>query len=208
MKKLEINLDDLLANLNGSNTLPDPDLLLFWKMNNERKMWIDMEVDATAISYLRMIHIWNAEDVGIPAEERKPIRIYIMNYGGDGDMMWMLLDAIAASQTPVYTINCGVAASAASVIFIAGHKRFMMPNAKVLIHEGYAEMKGDAVKVLDHTDSYRKELKKLKEYILSRTKIPPSTMNKKRNNDWELSSAECLKYGVCDKVVQSLDEIV
>lgn len=33
-------------------------------------------------------------------------------------------------------------------------------------------------------------------------------MNKKRNDDWYIDAKTCLEYGVCHKVVQSLDEIM
>lgn len=211
MKKhseIEIDLDELLSHMNENGALPDPDTLQFYQMHHDRKMWIDMQVDASAVGYLRMIHLWNAEDKDKPVEDRKPIRIYLQNYGGDGDMMWMLLDAIVASKTPIYTINVGVAASAASLIFIAGHKRYMMKNARVVIHEGSAGFSGDAVKVLDQTDSYRKELKRMKEFILAHTEIPPATLNKKRNNDWDIDATYCLEHKVCDFIVEDLDTIV
>lgn len=122
--------------------------------------------------------------------------------------MWMLVDAIKLSATPVYTVNLGMAASAASLIFIAGHKRFMMPTAKVLIHEGSASFAGDAGKLMDATDSYKKELKAMKEFILSNTAIPKTQLMKKRSNDWELDAAYCLENKVCDQIIQSLDDVI
>ncbi len=122
--------------------------------------------------------------------------------------MWTLIDAIMLSATPVITINVGVAASAASLIFIAGHRRLMMPNAKVVIHEGSAQMAGDAVKVMDATENYRKELKRMKDFILAHTRIPSNTLMHRKNNDWMIDAQYCLKNGVCDGLVQSLDEAV
>ena len=97
----------------------------------------------------RLILRWNIEDAGKSTEERRPIKFYIMSYGGDLDYMWALVDIINMSKTPVHTINIGVAASAASLIFISGHKRIMAPNSKVIIHEGSTKVSGDAVKVMD-----------------------------------------------------------
>ena len=84
----------------------------------------------------------------------------------------------------------------------------MMKRAKVVIHEGSAQMAGDSTKVLDASDSYRKELKRMKDYILEKTKIPRATLMKKRNNDWELDSDYCLENGVCDTVIKSIDEVI
>lgn len=177
-------------------------------MEKERKIWIDLCVEDNILYYERMILLWNMQDKGLPKEERKPIWIYLHNYGGSVDMMWLFIDVMKTSQTPVYTVNVGACCSAASLIFISGEKRFMMPSAKVVIHEGSAQLSGDAVKVMDASESYKKELKRMKSYILEHTNIPPAQLNRKRNNDWELDAQYCLSNGVCDKVVESLEEVI
>lgn len=160
------------------------------------------------MSIERMILRWNMEDAGIEPKDRKPIRLLIHSYGGDLDYMWGLIDMIETSETPIYTVDVGRAASAASLIFMAGHRRFMLPHSTVLIHEGSASMSGDATKVLDATDNYRKELKKMKDYIQEHTGIPSKLLNKKRNNDWEIDADFCLENGVCDQIVHSLNEVI
>lgn len=188
--------------------LPDPDNLSYYVLEKERKVYLEIGICPEVLAIQRLILRWNMEDKDKPVEERKPIRVYIMSYGGDLDYMWTIVDTILLSKTPVITINMGVAASAASLIFIAGHRRMMLPNSKVIIHEGSAQMAGDAVKVMDATDSYRKELKRMKDFILEHTRIPASTLNRRKNNDWTIDSTYCLANGVCDEIVQSLDDIL
>lgn len=199
-------LQGVLDNL-PDQVLPAPDSISYYVLEKERIIYLDFDVSSEVLTIHRMIVRWNLEDKGKPAEERKPIKIYVMSYGGDVDSMWMLIDAIKASTTPVHTINCGVAASAAAIIFISGHVRYMMPNAKVVIHEGSAQFAGDAVKVMDASDSYKKELKRMKDFILENTKINKTVLYKKRNNDWELDAAFCLENKVCDYVVSALEEV-
>lgn len=200
---------ELCGNLDvPANTLPSPDEISYYTLEKDRKIYLEGDIGQDTMVLERMILRWNMEDKGIPVSERKPIRIYIMSYGGDLDYMWSAIDAIQLSVTPIVTVDMGVAASAAALIFLAGHERWMLPNAKVIIHEGSAQMAGDAVKVMDATDSYRKELKRMKEYILDRTEIPKTMMNKKRNNDWTLDSAYCLETKVTHKIVQSLNDII
>lgn len=191
-----------------TQVLPDPDQISYYKLESERKYYLDDVVDGCLMGLHRMILRWNMEDAGKKPEERKPIWIYIMSPGGEADIMWALLDAIDASVTPVYTVNVGLAASAASLIFIAGHKRFMMPSARVLIHEGSAQLSGDAVKIMDASESYKKELRRMKQYILMHTGIKSEQLNRKRSNDWELDAATCLEKNVCDVVVKSLEEVI
>lgn len=188
--------------------VPDPDNVSYYVLEKERKIYLDGEVCPDILSIQRMILRWNMEDAGVPVKDRKPVRIYIMSYGGDLDYMWSMVDTINISETPIYTINVGVAASAASLIFISGHKRFMFPNARVIIHEGSAQMAGDAIKVMDATESYRRDLKKMKDYILSKTNIPQATLNRRKNNDWTLDAEYCIANGVCDHLVSKMSEVI
>lgn len=188
--------------------LPTPDIISYYTLERERKLYIDDDVTDSIITMQRMLLRWNMEDRGLPAEQRKPIWIYIMSYGGDMDYMWMLVDSILASKTPVYTVNLGVAASAAAIIFISGHKRFMFPGSKLVIHEGSAQLSGDATKIMDATDDYRKELKRMREFILEKTSIPKASLTKKRSNDWTIDATYCLENHVCDKIVSTFDDII
>lgn len=190
------------------NVLPIPDEINYYVLEKERKLYIDEDISNDLMAVHRLIMRWNIQDKGLEAEQRKPIWLYIMSYGGDVDIMSMLLSTIEASVTPVYTVNIGAAYSAAGLIFMAGKKRFMSKYAKVIIHEGSAQMSGDAIKVQDQADSYKKTLKWMKEYILAHTSIPKTTLMKRRANDWELDAEYCLENGVCDVIYTTLDEII
>lgn len=188
--------------------LPIPDEISYYVLEKERKLFMDFDVDEPCMTVERMILRWNMEDKGKPVEERKPIWIYVHSGGGYAFYMWALIDMILMSRTPVYTVNIGMCASAAALIYMAGHKRFMFPRAHVLIHQGWTKIEGEAQKVSDQAASYREELKQMKEYIISRTKIPPATLTKKKNNDWELDTQQCLEFGICDQVIGSLEEVL
>lgn len=189
-------------------SLPDPVLWNHWIDAGHRRIWIPEVVNGTILEYIKMIAQWNEEDKGIPPEERNPIRVYIFCYGGELEYMWAFIDAIKMSVTPVYTINIGLAGSAGSLIFMAGHKRFMTKNAKVVIHEGSAQLHGDAIKVLDAASTYKDDLSKMKEFILSHSRFEPRQLNKKRANDWTLDAKTCFDSGVCDLIVETYEDIM
>ncbi len=186
--------------------LPDPDLVSRYHLASDRVVYLEGEVDEDSLSVQRMILRWNLEDRGVPADERKPIRLLIFSEGGDADIMWSLVDTIEASETPVYTVNMGMAASAAGIIYLAGHKRLMMRRARMLIHEGSTWMHGDAVKVMDASDNYRIMIRLMKEYILGRTKIGAATLGKQKGHDWVLNAEYCLKHGACEQIVERLSD--
>lgn len=199
------SIDDSLYKLKSG--LPDPEAVNYYELKKERKLYLHSDVDACLVQYHQLILQWNLEDEGKPIEERRPIIIYIMSGGGYLNYMWMFIDAMNMSKTPIYTVNIGNASSAAALIFLSGNKRFMTPHSRILIHEGSAQFEGDATKVMDATESYKKELKAMKEYILSKTKIERNSLMKKRANDWELSAEYCLANGACEAIVESFDEV-
>lgn len=192
------------------SSLPDPDMITYYVFEKERKIYLDCDVDSSIMSLQKMFMRWNLEDKrdGKTKETAKPIWLYIMSYGGDLDYMWVLIDAIKASIAPVYTVDLGVAASAASLIFVSGDKRFMTEHATVVIHEGSAQLAGDAIKVQDAADVYKLQLKQMKEFILAHTEIPKTQLMKKRSNDWTLNAEYCLKHKVCDQVIKDMSEIL
>ena len=188
--------------------VPNPCLVTLCHNLSERRIWLDLAVDEQILEYTRFILRWNIEDAGKPIEERKPIWLYMFNYGGGADLMWMFTDIISTSDTPVYTVNVGKCCSASALIFMTGKKRFMLPSATVLIHEGSSEISGDAIKVVDQAESYKAMVKQMHDYILAHTNIPAGTLSKKKHNDWELDAKTCLKYGVCDEIVEHLSGII
>ena len=198
----------LVAVNKRNDPLPDPDMVSYYALESDRKLYLDREIDRDTLALQRMILRFNMEDRGKAPADRKPILLYIFSYGGDVDYMWGLIDAIETSETPVYTVNMGMAASAAGLIFMSGHRRYMLKRASVMIHEGSAHVTGDAIKVMDAGESYKKALAQMKDYILKRTGISPAMLNRKRCHDWELDSDYCLEHGVCDTVVSRLCEIL
>lgn len=200
MANMEIEMPDAI--------LPDPCNVTHYIFEQDRKVFIDFDIGPDVLEISKMIMRWNMEDKGKPKEERKPITVYVYSYGGDMDCMWSIIDTIMASDTPVRTVNLGIAASAAGLIFLAGHERYMMPRAKIVIHEGSASIAGDAVKVMDESDGYKLSLAQMKDFIIERTEIDKKALNKKRYNDWSLDAKFCLEKKVCHKIVSSLDEIV
>ena len=188
--------------------LPDPDQITYYILEKERIIYLDCDIEYDVMTVQRMIVRWNLEDKGKPKEERQPIRMFVHSSGGLVFYMWPLIDTMEASITPIYTINLFMAGSAAALIYLAGTKRFMMKNSKMIIHEGQNEISGDAVKVLDATESYKKQLKKMKEFVAEHTGLSRSLIMKKRNNDWELDAKYCIENGACEKIIETLEDVI
>ena len=194
------NLDNL--------QLPSPELLTYYRNMEDRVIWIDYGIDESVLEVSRLIMHFNKLDKGVPVEERRPIKLLLYSYGGDGVACFSLLDVIALSKTPVYTVNMGVSMSAGLLILLAGHKRFCLKNSTALAHSGSGGTSG----TYEQTEAQMKDYKRfgdtMRDYIIERTNIDTKTLNKYKNKEWYIYSDEQVKYHICDKIVDDIDEIM
>ena len=187
--------------------IPDRDLLFYYKFAKDRIFFIDYEITGELMLPIKEIIRINIEDANIPVEKRKPIIICIQSYGGDLDITYTFIDICAASKTPIYTVNMGVAMSAGLLLLLAGHKRFALSHSQAMIHSGSAGFSGTFEQIEESQKSYQKQVAQMREYILSRTNIEPKLFSRNKTKDWYISVDDQIKYGIVDKVITSLDEV-
>lgn len=189
-------------------SLPDPSLVNFYKEIERRTLWIDGEVDISCLEIERYILNFNKEDADKPVEERMPIKLMFFTPGGDLDVNNSLIDMILMSKTPIIGINCGIAQSAGAFIYLACHKRLAMPKSAFLLHQGSAAMAGTHEQVTQVTAEYKRQISGLTDFVEQRTKIPRKTLVSKIKKEWFVSSSEALELGICDKIVDSIEELL
>ena len=188
--------------------LPSPELLTYYRNLEDRVIWIDYGVDETILEVSKLIMHFNKEDRGIPADERKPIKLLLYSYGGDGQACFSLLDIISLSKTPVWCINMGVAMSAGLLILLAGHKRFCLKNSTALAHSGSGGTSGSYETTEAQMKDYKHFVQTMRDYIIERTKIDSKLMNKKKSQEWYIYASEQLSLGIVDKIIDDIDEII
>ena len=203
---LDIAIPENIENMQ----LPSPELLTFYKNFEDRILWIDNEINDYSIEYAKYIMQWNRDDklAGIKKEDIKPIKLLFFSPGGDLNVNNMLVDTIALSETKVIGINCGMAASAACFIYLSCHERLTLPNAQFLIHQGAGSFEGTYDIVVSAITNYQKEIENLGKFVLSRTNIPENVFYENFITDWYIDANEAIKYGLCSKIITSLDEII
>lgn len=195
--------------------LPDPMLRREYIDIDNRVIYLEGEIggdddplDRNSLGIAKTIIEYNRDDRGIARDQRKPIKIFINSIGGDVLGTLVLVNVIALSKTPIHTINLCQSASAAGYVLASGHKRFALPGTSVLIHSGSVYYGGDREKV----DVARKHIDKLSNgltnMLFEKTNIDQKTFKAKAPKEWYLDAEECVKYGVVDKIVESIDEIL
>jgi len=139
----------------------------------------------------------------------KDISIYINGPGGDINALLAIYDTMQYIRPEITTLCFGQAASAAAVLLAAGTKgkRLALPNARILIHQPYAQSYGQASDVeLAAAEIMR--LKQALEAILARhTGQPTEKIDTDTDRDFVMTAAEAKDYGIVDEVIAARDMI-
>lgn len=168
----------------------------------QRKLFISTNIcQETVDDAIRHIMQINREDMGIAIKDRKPIILYVTSNGGDVDAGFALVDVILSSETPVYVINQGYQYSMGFLIGLAGHKRFAMPHSKFLMHDGSQFIYNSGAKAQDQMEFNKKQEERIKQYVLSRTKITSEMYDSQMRKEWYMFADEAKELGVTDCII-------
>ena len=178
----------------------------------QRKLYINFEIDENILNDITY-HIlrFNTEDKGKEISERKPILLYCVSNGGSVNDGFGLIDVILNSKTPIYTINLSYNYSMGLLIFLSGSKRFATQNATFLLHDGQNFMYNSSAKLRDAMKFEEQREKRIKEYVLSRSKLTSEEYDKNYRVEMYLYSSEAKEKGFVDLIVGedcTIDEII
>lgn len=191
----EIDLDDLMRGL-------DVDSIFYLKDLQRRKFVLNVDVDQSSVGDIcRHIMQINREDALIKAEDRKPIFLYISSNGGSVPDGYELIDVIENSKTPVYTIVMGYAYSMGLLISLAGHKRFAMPNATFLMHDGSNFIMDSGSKAQDQAEFNKRLNSRIRDYILSHSKLSQEVYDANLRVEWFMFADEAKANGFVDSII-------
>lgn len=178
----------------------------------QRKLYMAANiVQGEVDDIVQFILQYNKEDAGIPVDERKPILLFILSNGGAVDVGFELIDVIELSTTPVYTINIGYQYSMGFLIGLAGHKRFATKNARFLMHDGSNFVWDSSAKVRDQMKFQEVSEKRIKNYVLSHSKLTEAEYDEKYRVEWYMFADEAKERGFVDYIIGedcTLDDII
>jgi len=192
----------------AKDILPEPENLNFYKLYQKRIIYVMGEIDSWVLEISKMIQIANIEDAGKPIEERVPVKIFVFSQGGEDQASWNFVDFVAASKTPVYTVNAGMCLSNGLTLLMAGHKRFALKHSTGMYHSGSARIEGIKEQVDAATKYIASQDKIYEKWFLDHCKIDQKLFNRKKKTDWYMTADEMLEYGIVDKIIDSLDEVI
>lgn len=192
----EINLDSLVQN----NAI-DPIQYQYFKNLEKRKIIINGEIGDDLIEYAILPLMEMDDDSG------KPIEIILSTCGGSVYHGFALCDIIEKIKTPLTIRLIGNALSMGILLAIAGKNN---PNVKCvcypfttgLLHSGsvyIGAMNSNAAKDL-HRFNERYD-KRIKDYIISHSKITEEMYDKIERQEFWLTSDDMLEWGIVDEII-------
>lgn len=129
--------------------------------------------------------------------EKNNINLYITSYGGSVHAAFSAISTIENCKVHVHTIISGHAASAATLISLAGHKKLMYKYSTALIHEVRCASWG---KYTEQRDRYE-NMERILNYYVEKTKIEKDVLKNLLKQDIEWDEINCLKYGIIDEII-------
>ena len=138
------------------------------------------------------------------------ICLFINSPGGSVMAGLAIYDTMQLIPNDVATVAVGFAASMGQMLLCAGTagKRFALPNAQVLMHEGSAGLGGSAADVEIQAASLMATLDRMRQLIAHHTGNDLEQVIQDVGRDRWFDAAEARDYGFVDHVVASLEEIV
>jgi ATP-dependent Clp protease protease subunit len=138
-------------------------------------------------------------------EPNKDINLYINSPGGSVTSGLAIYDTIQFVKCDVTTYCVGQAASMGAVLLAAGTKgkRFALPNARIMIHQPWGGVQGQASDISIQAKEILRMRDRLNEILALHTGKPIETIAKDTDRDFFMSAAESRDYGLVDDVVKS-----
>ena len=172
---------------------------IFSRLLKERIVILSEEVNAVTASLI------TAQLLFLEAEDPdKDIQFYINSPGGSVTDGMMIYDTMQHIKPDVQTICMGMAASMGAVLLTAGTKgkRFILPNAEVMIHQPLGGAQGQATDILIAADHIKRTKQKLNKILADASGQSLETIEKDVERDNWMTAEEALKYGLVDPIME------
>ena len=131
------------------------------------------------------------------------ISLYINSPGGSITSGMAIMDTMNYIKSKVSTICIGMAASMAAFLLSCGEKgkRFILPNAEVMIHQPLGGVNGQATEIKIAAERILKIKDKLNKLLANNTNQSLEKIQIDTDRDYFMDSKEALEYGIVDKIL-------
>ena len=171
---------------------------IYSRLLNERIVFLGREVDD------EIANVIVAQLLFLEAEDPdKDISLYINSPGGVAYAGMAIYDAMQYVRCDVRTICTGMGMSAAAMILCGGTagKRYALPNAKMMIHQGSAGFRGAPSDIDIHAREVLSVTRRMAEIIARHSGREVDQVMLDIDRDNFMAPREAVDYGLIDEVV-------
>lgn len=142
-------------------------------------------------------------------DPRADISLYINSPGGSVSAGLAIYDTMQLIPNDVSTLAMGLAGSMAQFLLCAGTsgKRFSLPHAQVLMHQGSAGFGGTAADVEIYAAQLERTGALMTRLTAQHTGQPVDKVEADSRRDRWFSAEEALEYGMIDHILERVEDI-
>ena len=174
------------------------------RLLHQRIIVLGQEVDDPIANRLcGQLLLLSAED------PRAPISLYINSPGGSVSAGLAIYDTMRLIPNEVSTLALGLAGSMAQFLLSAGTpgKRYCLPHAQILMHQGSAGFGGTAADVEIYADQLERIGALLLRLTAEHTGQPYATVELDSRRDRWFTAEQARDYGLIDHILDRVDDV-
>ena len=173
---------------------------IYSRLLRERIVFLGQEVndDIANLIAAQLLHL-DAQDPG------RDIYLYVNSPGGSAYAGMAIYDAMQYVKSDVSTVCLGMGMSAAAMILCGGAagKRFALPNAKIMIHQGSAGYRGTPADIQIAAREVLSMTQRMAEIIAKHCNQDVEQVMKDIDRDRFMTPEEAVAYGIVDAVMEN-----
>lgn len=173
---------------------------IYSRLLKERIILLNGEInDDTANSIV-------AQLLFLDSENNDDISIYINSPGGSITSGMAIYDTMNIIKSDVSTICIGISASMAAFLLSSGKKgkRYILPNAEVMIHQPLGGAQGQATEIKIAAERILKLKDKINKILSKNTNQSLEKIQNDTERDYFLDAEEAKQYGIIDKIIENM----
>ena len=172
---------------------------IFSRLLKERIIFLSGEINDTLANSI-VAQLLYLDSLG-----NEDISLYINSPGGSITSGMAIYDTMNFIKSDVSTICVGIAASMGAFLLSCGAKgkRYILPNADVMIHQPLGGAEGQATDIKIATERILNLKERLNRILAKNTGKNLKTIEKDTERDNYLNSLEAINYGLVDKIIEN-----
>ena len=171
---------------------------LFSRLLKDRIIYLNGPVDESMATSLTAQLLFLASE-----DATKDIQVYINSPGGSVTAGLAIFDVMNFIKPDVSTICMGQAASMGAFLLTAGAKgkRYILPNAEVMIHQPSGGAQGQATEISIVAENILRTRDRLNKIMAENTGQPIDVIARDTERDNYMTAEQAVAYGLVDQII-------